>query len=545
MKTKLLLVICLLAQVYVFAQSEIAWVYFKDKAGVAEALENPITILTQRALDRKARHGVKIDERDVPVNEAYIAKVKQQSGITVKAKSKWMNCVTVIGEQRKISALKSLDCVKEIEYASKSLNVKQYVNLKRDKFEVEVPTANQNVLTDFEYGKAANQVKMLNVHKLHKKGFTGEGMLIAVIDDGFKNVNKNKGFKRIRDAGKILGTYDFARRTEQVYSVGGHGTAVLSCIAGYSEGQYAGTCPDASFYLFRSEDDSGETPVEEALWVEATERADSLGVDVTNTSLGYTEYDNKSHSHKTSDMTGSRTFAARGGNISEEKGLLSVVAAGNENGPGKKWKIVATPGDSKGVLTIGAVGPSKKITSFSSLGSSAQATQKPDVMAQGGSAMVFEPTGTSPSATQGTSFSSPIMCGAVTTLWQALPHLDSKKIKQIVRESASQFNNPDYKYGYGIPDFDKALTLSDADFQEPVNAVKLFPNPASSKITIALSETATTAKAEIYNVLGKRVKAFTVTPTTNTFNIADLANGVYLVNVSVEGASKTLKLVKK
>lgn len=544
MKTKLLVLFCLTVQFYAFSQ-EVAWVYFKDKENVEAALKNPITILSQRALDRKAKHGVKIDERDVPVNEKYIANVKKQSGIKVRAKSKWMNCVTVTGSKSSIQAIKKLDFVKEIEFADRSLNVKQKVNLKRDKFAIEnVELAPENSLvTDFEYGKASSQVKMMKVEKLHQKGFTGEGMIIAVIDDGYDRVNSTSGFKRIRDAGKILGTYDFVLRTEKVYSKGGHGTMVLSDIAGYLNGNFAGTAPDASFYLFRTEDDRGETPAEEAYWVEASERADSLGVDVTNSSLGYYDFDNKSHNYAKSDMDGKTTFAARGANIATEKGLLSIVAAANEGQ--KEWRIVATPGDAVGAFTVGAVDGRRQVAGFSSRGSKYQSTQKPDGMAQGAGIYVIKGGASRPSTSQGTSFASPIMCGAMTSLWQSAPHLTNKQIMQIVRESSDRYNNPNYDYGYGIPDFSKALTLSNDEFAQQQMQIKLFPNPTTSKITFAFGDSMSGATAEIFNVLGKKVKAFTISRNNQTFDVSDIANGVYLVKVEVDNTSKTMKLIKR
>lgn len=543
MKAKVLLLLFLVAQTYAFSQ-EVAWVYFKDKENVDESIKNPISILTQRAIDRKAKYGVKIDERDVPVNEKYISKVNSQSGVQVKAKSKWMNCVTVIGTKSSIDAVKGLDFVKEIEYADRSFNVKKNVNLKRDKFAIEaVQEAPQDfIVTDFDYGKAANQVKMINVHKLHERGFTGEGMLIAVIDDGFNKVNSVKGFKRIRDAGKILGTYDFVKRTEQVYSVGGHGTNVLSDIAGFVDGDFAGTAPDASFYLFRTEDNRSETPAEEGYWVEATERADSLGVDVTNSSLGYYKYDNAKHTYKKSEMDGKTTFAARGANLATEKGLLSVVAAGNEGT--SAWKIVATPGDAMGAYTVGAVDARRTIASFSSRGSSAQATQKPDGMAQGSGIYVINTNG-SIGTSQGTSFASPIMCGAIASLWQGLPHLNNKEIMQAVREVSDKFKNPNYNYGYGIPDFDKALTLSNDKFKQVSKNVRVFPNPTNSKITFKFSEGNTLATAELYNVLGKKVRQFTISRNNQTFDVSDLSSGIYLVKINADNTSKTIKLVKQ
>ncbi len=63
-------------------------------------------------------------------------------------------------------------------------------------------------------------------------------------------------------------------------------------MGGYKENALIGTAPDASYYLFITENDASENPVEESYWVEAAEKADSLGVDIITTSLGYFEFTN-------------------------------------------------------------------------------------------------------------------------------------------------------------------------------------------------------------------------------------------------------------
>ena len=60
---------------------EHAWVYLKDKDQVGESILNPSSILSERAIQKKSRFNIAIDERDVPVNEVYIAQLKLQNGI--------------------------------------------------------------------------------------------------------------------------------------------------------------------------------------------------------------------------------------------------------------------------------------------------------------------------------------------------------------------------------------------------------------------------------------------------------------------------------
>ena len=266
---------------------EHAWVYLSDKPNSAAALANPNTILTQKALDRKAAHNVVVDFKDVPMEESYIALIKSQPGVTVMSKSKWFNALHVIGNPSDIMALNTLTVnsttiVSSIDFADDNFDARISQNLDKHEFEAS--------LTTFNYGNAANQAVMIGADDLHQHpdSYTGSGMTVAVIDAGFTNVGTMNGFQRLRDNGGILGGYDFVDRNTDVYAYTGnsHGTWVLSDMAGYLQDEFVGTAPDANYYLFRTEDAATETPLEESLWVEAAERADSLGVDVINSSLG-------------------------------------------------------------------------------------------------------------------------------------------------------------------------------------------------------------------------------------------------------------------
>ena len=229
------------------AQIEDAWVYLTDKENVASKIANPTTILTQKAIDRKNKHGVTIDARDVEVNETYITQLKGATGITVYAKSKWFNAVHVRGTEININNLETtFSFVDHIEFADRSLNTTRtgLVKKAKDKFSIE----NERVV--FNYGNTQNQVEMINADDLHVADYTGEGVTVAVIDAGFPNVDTMGAFQRLRDNNDLLGGYDFVNKTTDVYAstVSDHGTKVLSTMAGYVNNQYVGTAPDASYY---------------------------------------------------------------------------------------------------------------------------------------------------------------------------------------------------------------------------------------------------------------------------------------------------------
>lgn len=519
-----------------FAQEEDAWVFFADKENVAQAIANPLTILTQRAIDRKTNQGIPIDDRDVPVNETYIAQVKNASGITVLAKSKWFNAIHVRGTEADISALETtFTFVSAIEFADDGLNtLAPYSPV--NKFEIE------DTAVDFVYGDALNQVDMINVDYLHQQDYTGSGIIVAVLDAGFPNVDTMGAFQRLRDAGNLLDGYDFVDRTDAVYAYTGnsHGTRVLSTMAAYVENQYVGTAPDAQYYLFRTEDAGSETPVEESYWVEAAERSDSLGVDIINTSLGYKSYDNPNYSHSSADLDGATAFITRGSNIAYEKGLLLVTSAGNSGVSG-----VGAPADSPVVMSIGAVDENGNYASFSSQGSAIQPTQKPNVVARGAATFIINQNNTI-TQNNGTSFSSPIMAGAMACFKQALPNTSNDDLRQAVHESASQYTTPDYFLGYGIPNFENALNIALSTASVETTEFKVYPNPVKDIVGFTFPEDSEQATVYIFDVLGKLAFESPINATENTINIEGLANGLYMLRVQSENQNiTTFKLLKE
>jgi len=540
MKKKLLLFLLLISQYLVFAQTQEAWVYLADKENVQTSIDNPLTILTQDAIDRKNAHGVVIDERDVPVNESYISQLEMQTGITVKAKSKWFNAVHVRGTEADINTLSNLGFVKSIDFADKSLNTGR-TSQSKNKFSVEESQVN------FMYGSTQNQVEMINVDALHLQDFAGEGMVIAVLDASFTNVNTMAAFQGLRDDGRLLGGYDFVDGTNDVYAFNpsgiSHGTMVLSTMAGFVQDEYVGTAPNASYYLFRTEDVYRENPVEMSYWVEAAERADSLGVDVINSSLAYKDFDGSNYDYTAAEMDGHTTFISKGANIASEKGLLVVNSAGNsgfnDGGHGGIW----APADAPGVLSIGAVDANGNIAGFSSRGSDYQSTLKPDVVAQGQAAYIVDKNELIASY-NGTSFSSPITAGGVTCLWQALPNATNTEIMDYVRQSASQYATPDYNYGYGIPDFELALTIGFSAQEEKVTELKLFPNPATSTLFVKIPPDIENSIITIFDVSGKIIMQKSIMDSADSVDVSSIASGLYLVSFKSKQLSKTFKLIK-
>jgi len=525
-----------------FAQED-AWVYLKDKPNAATYLAAPLTMLSQRALDRRVRQNIGVDAKDVPVDASYYSQIKTATGITVLANSKWLNAIHVQGTQADINNLKStFSFVNSIEFANDGLNAKgkvaQIASGKKNKNKF------AKINTTFNYGNATNQITMLKGDFLHQEGYSGSGMQIAVIDAGFPNVDALDAFKRLRDNNQILGGYDFVNRSTNFYAGHNHGTNVLSDIGGYIDGVFVGTAPDASFYLFITEDANKEVPLEESLWVEAAERADSLGVDVINTSLGYTTFDNANYNYSYADMNGKTAFISRGAEIGASRGMILINAAGNEgNDP---WKYMGAPADVAAVFTVGAVNATKSIAPFSSFGPTADNRVKPDVLAHGQSVYVIGHISGDPITSNGTSFSSPIMAGVVACFWQAFPNLTSTQIMQRIRESADRYNNPDEQYGYGIPDFEVAYaTVLNVGKERFMNSTTIYPNPVTTSFTLKTSTNDVSGLViQIFNIIGKKVYEER-NLTSKTLNVSALNSGIYILKIMSETEQKTIKLIKK
>lgn len=537
MKTKLLLTILFLFSLNIVVAQEDAWVYFKDKPSQAVFTAAPLTMLSQRALERRTRYNIALDFKDIPAEASYINQIKNETGITVKAKSKWLNALHIQGTQADISKLLTLNFVSKVEYANKSINPsgkngKQQKRLqKTDKLDSTI---------DFNYGNSTNQIQMLNGNVLHQNNFTGEGMQIAIIDAGFPNVDNFAGFKRMRDQNQILGGYDFVNRSENFYTGSYHGMSVLSTIAGYVDNQFIGTAPDAKFYLFISEDAANETPLEESLWVEAAEKADSLGVDVINISLGYTTFDNPNYNYVYADMDGKTTFISRGAEIAFSRGMIVVNSAGNEGNA--SWHYISAPADAASVLSIGAVNATGVIASFSSYGPTADNRVKPDVCAQGAGVYIINASGAI-AISNGTSFSSPVLTGVVACLWQAFPNKTNAEIVQIVKESAHLYANPTAQEGYGIPNFESVFTLLNNEETEEILEVVAYPNPAITELKFKFPDQVTEMELVIYNILGKRIHSETMAKLNPTTDISDLPEGLYLVQLKFDDKIKTIKIL--
>ncbi len=425
---------------------------FKDKNNSVFSTEKPEEFLSKAAIDRRKKNNIAVTEEDLPVNESYISKIKDL-GFEIYSVSKWFNTVVVYSKDSTLYAKAlSLDFT-DADYSPKfELKNKKSKPEKFKKIKVKATKSGKNV---YDYGKGKNQAEMLKVNVLHNLGYTGKGMTIAVLDAGFYHADSLPAFDSIMTNKQVLGVKDMVERDGEVYGDDTHGMMVLSCIAGNIPGELVGTAPDADFYLIRTEDARSETITEEYYWVAGAEYADSLGVDMIHTSLGYANFDDGLFSHTYQEMNGDVAPISVAADIASAKGILVVTSAGNEgNDP---WHYISAPADADNVLSVGAVTGVGMVSGFSSRGPSADGRIKPDALAQGSFAKVSGRNGEI-TFSFGTSFSGPILAGAVACLWQANPEFTNAEIIDAVRRTASRALKPNEDTGYGIAN----MALADA-----------------------------------------------------------------------------------
>ena len=412
----------------------------KDKAATDYSLQKPEMYLSKKSIERRKRQGLEIDSTDLPVCKKYVDAIRKK-GVHVLVTGKWDNFVTVsCNDSMLIAEIAGLPFVRSTERVWRGVAKRAS---ERDSL------INKPLRTDSLYGPAITQIKMSHADRLHEAGFKGQGMTIAVIDAGFHNVDKIEAMKNIN----ILGTRDFVNPEADIYAESSHGMSVLSCMAMNQPNVMIGTAPEASYWLLRSEDEYSENLVEQDYWAAAIEFADSVGVDLVNTSLGYYSFDDPTKNYRYRDLNGHYELMSREAAKAADKGIVVVCSAGN-SGSGS-WKKITPPGDAENVITVGAVNKYGVLAPFSSVGNTADGRVKPDVVAVGLGSDVMGTDGNLRHA-NGTSFSSPIMCGMVACLWQACPELTAKEIIELVRRSGDRAVFPDNIYGYGIPDLWKA-----------------------------------------------------------------------------------------
>lgn len=426
--------------------------YLTDKSATTFTTDKPQRFLSQKSIARRERQGIGIDSTDLPIPHAYVRQFAVR-GTEVLGTSRWQNTVLVrSADTTLLNRLAQLPIVRESRcvYVAPD-SVEKHEDIR---WNVHTSFNRWDSVRNDPYGMARQQIEMLGGVQMHEAGFTGRGITIAILDGGFQNYNQIPALQQAH----ILGVHDFVEphpaevlmASNSSFHYIDHGTKVFSAIAARAPEVTMGTAPDAAFWLLRSEEHDTEQPVEEDYWTMAAEFADSVGVDVINSSLGYYAYDDPLPSYRLRDLDGQTALVSRSASMLAGKGIVLCNSAGN-SGMGQ-WKKIGVPADAPNILTVGAVDGNGRLAPFSSVGPSQDGRVKPDIVARGSNTTLLSGRGTLVHD-MGTSFSTPVVCGMVACLWQALPSLTAYEIIELVRQSANQYDAPDNIYGYGMPDF--------------------------------------------------------------------------------------------
>jgi subtilisin family serine protease len=418
-------------------------VYLKDKGNTGYSVSEPEKFLSQASIERRQRQGAVIDESDFPISRDYFALIERAGGRVVSY-SKWFQTFVVqVPDSARIAAIEQLPFVESVRYVWRGQH-----NTQRNEMRPRPEKTDCADRSDNYFGRTADQFTLHNAETMSLAGFRGKGMKIGVIDAGFSNVDVIPYFDNLR----LGGFRNFVPRGD-VFSGNDHGTSVLSTMLVQQPGLMIGSAPDATYWLLRSEDVDTEFPVEEDYWVRAIEFADSVGIDIANTSLGYSTFDDPSLDYTHADLTGHASIMSRAADKAFSKGMLLVVSAGNEGN--KPWQKTTAPGDAHNVVTVGAVGTDGEIAGFSSHGLTADGRIKPDIVSVGRGTVVIGRYGVVRTA-NGTSFSSPFVAGLIASLWSINPDLHRSQVIDIVKQSSDRYHSPDTVFGKGVPDFQKA-----------------------------------------------------------------------------------------
>ena len=523
-------------------------IYFNDNKVSEYNCYEPESFLSQQSILRRKKQDILIDETDLPLSKSYLYAF-QNMNVKILGISKWLNAVAIeISDRKDIEKyLWSLPYVSNVTYAGgreyKTANVSN--NLKT----MQIAHGDiQDTLIEKMLGASTPQILQCNALELHKNGYRGNGINIAVLDGGFLGVDSMTCFDYLRSSGKIIDTWDFVNKEKNVFKASEHGTQVLSVLAANLPEYYVGTAPDANYWLLKTENTVVEELIEEFYFVMALEYADSAGVDIVNASIGYNYYDDINTSHTWDELEGEKVMASRAVNIASQKGMMVVVSAGNDgNG---KWKYISFPADASGALTIGAVDINNKVAKFSSKGFIKNNYIKPNLSALGYKIPILNLQEQIIDGF-GTSFSTPVISGLMACLWQAFYEAKAEDLVSYVQQSASSYLSPNARIGYGVPNFKIAYDLLNESIINYAKSekIKMIWNDDDQSMSLLFDKKYKQILVKIYNDKSEVINQFSYSASSAKYiHIADstfsvLKKGIYFININADNKNFYYKLV--
>lgn len=528
-----------------FGQNRYA-IHFKFKPQENFTLSNPLEYLTAGAIDRRANQNIPIDSLDLPISQKYIDGIKSFTQ-EILFQSQWLNAAVVVASEGELENISSLPFVEKIVFAAPGFNPSGRIDNRSSdktglKLSLKFKSKKANVSFDF-------QNELLGIQTMHEMGFKGKGITVAVFDAGFPGVDNITGFKHLFSNNQILGTRDFVHTwNDNVYTKNQHGTNVLSLIASADPELLVAGAPEANYILCITEEVATEYRIEEYNWVKAAEYADSLGVDIINSSLGYLDFDDRTMDYTSDNLDGETAIITKGATIAGEKGILIITSAGNYGSKG--ISSLTAPADARGVLSIGAVQENLQVAGFSSQGPTADGRIKPDLSTYGVGVYLLRPDG-SLSRSNGTSFSAPQISALAAGLWASHPEWTKDELIEKLLRSATMADKPDNFFGYGIPNFTKAYygEILEVVNWEKETEWKVYPNPLEGYDLSILFGDQLVGEFTLYDLSGRVVFKDQVSRFANRdafqVNLPGLVSGIYVVEMQSGRDLKNAKLIKR
>lgn len=439
-------------------------VYLKPKGIIKSNLA-----LSIESINRKMKYGIQLDAGDYAIEINRKASIEKIA--PVQKSSRWLNAVSVVCNNEEIGKIMKLEFVDRVEVLNTNSNKQKTTEQKLE-----------SNYTKEQYGDAFTQIELHGGRVLHDEGFEGQGVRIGVFDAGFDRLDQIASFKHLFADKRIFPVKNIVENTDKLFTLDGHGTAVMGCMGAFVKDTIAASAPKASYYLFITEDPRSESRVEELNWAIAAEMADSMGLDMINSSLGYHHFDDASQNYSRDDMNGKTTIVSKAAAIAVEKGIVVVNSAGNHGD--KDWNIITAPADVEGVISVGALDINTNLANFSSRGYFKSNTIKPNIVGVGKGTTLYYDLGSFHYG-NGTSFSSPLLCGLIACFWQKHPTLKPHELRSIIYSSGSNYLNPNLEIGFGMPKFDKAINYNQILYKERVLSV--YPNPSQTNTILEIS----------------------------------------------------------
>lgn len=516
-------------------------VFFKDKAGTGYSLESPENFLSQKALERRSRQNIIVNNGDLPVSSVYIKALNEVDGVDVFFATKWMNGVLVEAEDQSLENISNLNFVDTIEYVAPG----QQLNTSGKNGRNSKPSKNYGFSGTTAESSAQNE--FIGIEEMHELGYKGEGMTIAIFDSGFKLVDESPYYAHLFRDDKISGTRDFIKNSDNVFQYDSHGSKVISCISAFGEDMYSGTAPEANIVFCVTEDVGGEYRIEEYNWLFAAEYADSIGADIISSSVGYSYFNDESMDYTYADFDGKTTVITRAATLAASKGILVVNSIGNEGN--NSWTYLNAPADADSILSVGSVTYDGIKSNFSSFGPTSDGRIKPEVSALGSWTRVVY--GNEITYANGTSFSTPMVAGLAAGFWQAFPDFTNMEVIEYLKMTSSQANNPDTLIGFGIPNFISAYNQARINEGEIENKFVVYPNPVTNRRIVYLYsesiEEIATANLAFYDLKGGQISSQEIPLESNRemleIDVSFLSPGTYILNYIAGSEKQKIKLV--